>query len=50
MKAINLAKIEAEADNKTFVVIEDNGIYYPECLGCRNKNKEQRGTIVAYIG
>ena len=48
-KAIRLAQIEAKADKKTFVVIEDNGVYYPECLECRNKSEVHHGKIVAYI-
>ena len=48
-KALELAEREAAADQKVFVVINDNGTYYHECLECRLKNGNADGTIIAYV-
>lgn len=47
--AIEMAKIEAKADNKLYVVVESQGTYYHECYECRKKSNNTNGNIVAYV-
>jgi hypothetical protein len=48
-KAEKLAKLQADAEQRIYVVVENEGVYYPECLECRNKSEIKYGNVVAYI-
>ena len=48
-KTREIARKQAKAENRPYVIIEIEGKYYSECYECRTKSDNPEGTIWGYI-